>query len=53
MPVAETLKVAVIPCCTVLLAGWVAIAGATGAAVTVRVAALEVALLAVGLVTTT
>ena len=44
VPVAVTLKVAVCPTATVLLAGWEVIEGATPAAVTVSVAALLVTL---------
>ena len=44
MPVAATEKVAVCPAVTVLLRGCVVIDGATGAAVTVSVAALLVTL---------
>ena len=49
---AATLKEAVWPAVTLWLAGWAVIEGATGAAFTVRVAALLVTLPAV-LVTTT
>ncbi len=48
---AATLKEAVWPAVTVWLPGWVVIVGATGAALTVRVAALLVALPAVLLTT--
>ncbi len=51
MPVAVTEKVAVAGAVTVWLAGWVVMDGAVGAAFTVRVALLEVALPAL-LVTT-
>ena len=44
MPVAVTVKVAVCPAVTFLLSGCVVIDGATGAAVTVRVALLLVTL---------
>ena len=43
VPVAVTLKLAAWPAVTVLATGWTVIAGATGAAVTVRVAPLLVA----------
>ena len=49
---AATLKEAVCPAVTVWLAGWVVIEGATGAAFTVRLAALLVTLPAVLLTTT-
>jgi len=52
VPVAATLKEAVWPAVTVWLAGWVVIEGATGAALTVRVAALLVTLPAVLLTST-
>jgi hypothetical protein len=52
VPVATTVNVAVCPAVTVWFAGCVVIAGATGAAFTVSVAALLVAVPAV-LVTTT
>ena len=52
MPVAATLKEAVWPAVTVWLAGCVVIEGATGAALTVRVATLLVTLPAVLLTTT-
>jgi len=52
VPVAATLKEAVWPAVTVWLAGCAVIEGATGAAFTVRVAALLVALPAVLLTTT-
>jgi len=50
--VAVTLKEMVWPAVTVWLAGWVVIEGASGAALTVRVAALLVTLPAVLLTTT-
>ena len=49
---AATLKKAVWPAATVWLAGWVVMEGATGAALTVRVAALLVTVPAVLLTTT-
>ena len=52
MPVAATLKEAVWPAVTDWLAGWVVIEGATGAALTTRVAALLVTLPAVLLIAT-
>ena len=52
MPVAATLKDAVWPAVTDWLAGCVVMEGATGAALTVRVAALLVTLPAVLVITT-
>ena len=52
MPVAATLKVVVWPAVTIWLAGCVVMDGATGAAVTVRVAALLVTLPVLPLTTT-
>jgi hypothetical protein len=52
VPLAATLKVAAWPAVTVWLAGCVLIEGATGAGLTVRVAALLVALPAALLTTT-
>jgi hypothetical protein len=52
VPVAATLKEAVWPTVTVWLAGCVVIEGATGAALTVRVAALLVVLPVVLVITT-
>lgn len=52
MPVAVTVKVAVCPAVTLLLTGCAVMDGATGAAVTVRVAALLVALPAASLTVT-
>jgi hypothetical protein len=52
VPVAVTVKVAVCPAVTLLLTGCAVMDGATGAAVTVRVAALLVALPAASLTVT-
>ena len=52
LPLAAAVNVTELPAVTVLLAGWVVIAGAVGAAFTVSVAAVDVALPAALVATT-